>query len=280
MKSITTQHTEQRGKVALAYDNVLGAFTGSVHAVERALDLLEELATAEAPVGVSALSAATGQPAGTVHRLLATLTARGWVVRDERTRRYALGPLARALGRARETLPDLADVAPPFLRKVMEISGETANLALLDRDRAVYVAQVPCARTVRMFTELGNRVPLHCTGCGKVLLAHQDDEFIASLLSTQGLQRFTGKSITNPDRFWAEISAIRQRQYAIDDEEFEDGVRCLAVPVRDCSDRVIGALSVSGPSSRLDLERLAGLVPHLARAGAGLSSAISGASGG
>ena len=247
---------------------------GGVQSIERALDLLEYLARSSTWVGISELSAATGQPVGTVHRLLQTLMARDYVVRDSRTRRYALGPAFRMLASADLLTPDWNELATPFLRELVEISGETANLAVLERDRAVYMAQVQSARMVRMFTELGNRVPLHCTGCGKVLLAYQTEKVIDSIIATTGLPAHTEKTITDPQQFRQELATIRQRGYAIDNGEQEEGVRCLAVPVYGTDGKVVAAISISGPSSRVDSSRIPSFIPQLKRISSAITSEL------
>lgn len=247
---------------------------GGVQSIERALDLLECLARSSTWVGISELSAATGQPVGTVHRLLQTLMMRDYVVRDSRTRRYALGPAFRMLASADLLTPNWNEIATPFLRELVEISGETANLAVLERDRAVYMAQAQPSRMVRMFTELGNRVPLHCTGCGKVLLAYQSENVIASIVDTAELRAYTEKTITDPEQFRQELATIRQHGYAIDNGEQEEGVRCLAVPVYGTDGKVVAAISISGPSSRLDSSRIPALVPQLKRISSALTSEL------
>lgn len=247
---------------------------GGVQSIERALDLLEYLAHSSDWVGISELSAATGQPVGTVHRLLQTLMARDYVVRDSRIRRYALGPAARLLASAESLTPDWAEIATPLLSELVEISGETANLAVMERDRAVYVAQAQSTRMVRMFTEIGNRVPLHCTGCGKVLLAYQPESVVTSVIATAGLPMRTDKTITDPNQFRQELATIRQRGYAMDNGEQEEGVRCLAVPVYGVGEKVVAAMSVSGPSSRLDISQTPILIPHLKRVSATLTTTL------
>jgi len=225
-------------------------------------------------MGISELSNATGQPVGTIHRLLMTLVARNYVVRDGRTRRYTLGPAFRRLAGISLQTPDWAEIGTPLLRDLVEISGETANLAVMEGDRAVYVAQVQPRRMVRMFTELGNRVYLHCTGCGKVLLAYQPDSVIASIIAETGLPGFTDTTITDPGQLKQELEMIRQQGYAIDNGEQEEGVRCIAAPVYDPRGKVIAALSISGPGSRLDSRRIPTLLPHLKRISAAISSAL------
>src|SRR5438874_279860 len=247
---------------------------GGVQSIERALDLLEYLARSSTWAGISELSAATGQPVGTVHRLLQTLMARNYVVRDSRTRRYALGPAFRMLAGAELLTPNWNEIATPFLRELVEISGETANLAVLERNRAVYEAQAQPSRLVRMFTALGNRVPLHCTGCGKVLLAYQPDSVVASIVAEEGLPRYTETTITDPGQLQKELEMIRNQGYAIDNGEQEEGVRCIAVPVYGSKGKVIAALSISGPSSRVDSRHIPTLLPHLKRISAAISSAL------
>ena len=246
----------------------------AVQTVERAFDLLECLARSSGWMGISELSQATGQPLGTIHRLLKTLITRDYVVRDSRTRRYALGPAFRRLaGTGLQTL-DWTELATPFLQELVEISGETANLAILERNRAVYEAQAQSTRMVRMFTVLGNRVPLHCTGCGKVLLANQPDSVIASIVAESGLPRYTEKTITDFGQLQQELEMIRRQGYAVDNGEQEEGVRCLAVPIYNAKGKVIAAMSVSGPSSRVDSRYIPTLLPHLKRISAAISSAL------
>lgn len=245
-----------------------------VQSIERALDLLECLAHSPGWLGISELSTSTGQPVATVHRLLMTLMAREYVVRDARTRRYALGPAFRMLVNTTLHSPNWNELAAPFLRELVEISGETANLAVMERDRAVYVAQSQATRMVRMFTELGNRVPMHNTGCGKVLLAYQPESVIHSILAESGLPASTSKTITDPAQLQQELAQIRQNGYAIDNEEQEEGVRCLSVPLYGLGGKVVAAISISGPASRLDFTRTAALVPQLKRISTDLSGRL------
>ncbi|PZW29320.1 IclR family transcriptional regulator [Thermosporothrix hazakensis] len=246
-----------------------------VQSIERALDLLEYLAQSGGWVGVSELSNATGQPVATVHRLLSTLVARRYVIRDNQARRYALGPAFRRLAGVELPALDWSTLATPYLRQLVEISGETANLAIMARYRAVYVAQAqPPTRLVRMFTELGNKVPLHATGCGKVLLAYQPDSVVTSIIAQAGLPAFTDKTITDPDHLRQELELIRQRGYAMDNGEQEDGVRCLAVPVYGPDETVLAAMSISGPSSRLSNMQTPIMIPHLKRISAALTAAL------
>jgi IclR family acetate operon transcriptional repressor len=245
-----------------------------VQSIERALDLLECLARSSTWVGISELSEATGQPAATIHRLLMTLVMRKYVVRDSQTHCYALGPAFHGLSGSSLQMPDWTAIATPYLQELVKISEETANLTVIEGNRAVYVAQAQSKRMVRMFTKLGNRVPLHCTGCGKVLLAYQPKGVIASIMAEEGLPRYTEATITDPGQFQQELELIRQQGYAVDNGEQEEGVRCLAAPVYGPQGRVVAAVSISGPSSRLDSRHIPTLLPHLKRISAAISSAL------
>jgi IclR family acetate operon transcriptional repressor len=217
-----------------------------VQSVDRALDVLEALAERGGEAGLSEIAASTGLPYGTIHRLLRTLLARGYV-RQESDRRYALGGALVRLGGAAESM--VGSWAQPYLTRMVELSGETANLAVLEGDFVVYVAQVPSPRRLRMFAEVGRRVLPHSTAVGKVLLADRPDA--AAVLERTGLPRRTGHTITSTGALLAELGAVRERGYALDLGEEELGVHCLAVPVHD-GDRVIAGMSVSGPAERID----------------------------
>ena len=225
-----------------------GAPSGSVQAVDRALDILEALAAAGAPLGVSALAQSTGLPVGTIHRLLRTLAGRGFV-RQEATRDYALGPSLFRVGHA--STRAIAAPARPYLARLVEISGETANLAVLEGDHVVYVAQVPSPHRLRMFAEVGRHVLPHSTAVGKVLLADRPADVADGIIRRTGLPAHTPNTISDPARFAAELGRVRAAGWAVDDEEEETGVRCFAVPVRD-GGRVIAAMSVSGPAARFE----------------------------
>jgi IclR family acetate operon transcriptional repressor len=238
-----------------------------VQSLERALDLLELLADAPGEVSLTGLSSASGLAPSTIHRLVGTLVARGYVRRLP-SRRYVLAP--RLLHLAERASRTLATLARPHLAQLVDAIGETANLALLDGDSVVYAAQVPSRHSVRMFTEVGRRVPVHCTGVGKVLLAGMDPAEARAVLLRAGMPARTERTVTDPDRLLDELPAIARQGYAVDDGEQEAGVRCLAVAVPATA--VPAALSVSGPEGRLPLEAVPRLVPLLREAAAALAA--------
>ncbi|SEF67455.1 IclR family transcriptional regulator, acetate operon repressor [Nonomuraea solani] len=220
----------------------------SVQSVERALDVLEALAEHGGEAGLSEIAARTGLPYGTIHRLLQTLLARGYV-RQESDRRYALGGGLVRLGGIAESMVGVW--ARPYLTKMVELSGETANLAVLEGDFIVYVAQVPSPRRLRMFAEVGRRVLPHSTAVGKVLLAGRPASEAVAVFERTGMPRRTPNTITDLAAMLTELDAVKGRGYAMDLGEEELGVHCLAVPVLG-GDRVVAAMSVSGPAERID----------------------------
>jgi len=240
-----------------------------VQSVERALGLLETLAEPGEARGVSELGRANGLPVATIHRLLATMAARGYVHQDPASHKYTLGSRLIQLGEA--ATRQFARFARPYLAELMEVSGETANLAVFEDGQVAYVAQVASRHhRVRMFTEVGRRVLPHTSGVGKVVLAFRPRAEVEALLARTGLPRRTPRTITDPARFLAELDKVAGQGYAIDSGEEEVGVRCLAVPVFGVGDSV-AAMSVSAPEGRLEARDIERILPEMLRISAALS---------
>jgi IclR family transcriptional regulator, acetate operon repressor len=238
--------------------------SGAVQSVERAFLLLESMADAGGLVGLSRLAVVSGLPLPTIHRLIRTLVALGYV-RQEPSREYALGPRLIRLGESASRL--LGVWAKPHLARLVDAVGESANLAVLDGSELVYVAQVPGRHAMRMFTEVGRRVSAHCTAVGKVLLARMPDSQVTDLLSSMELVAHTRHTITDPSEYLRALHRVRDQGYAVDEGELELGVRCVAVALDGGPGSA--ALSISGPTTRMTDELVASAVPHLlAAAGA------------
>ena len=211
------------------------------------------MAAADGEIALSRLAEESGLPGPTIHRIVRTLVARGYVLQMP-SRRYVLGP--RLIGLGSGARASVEAWASPRLQALAEETGETANLAMLDLDRVVYVAQVPSTRhTMRMFTEVGRRVYAHCTGVGKALLAQLPDDDVRRMLTSAGMPATTSHTITDVDQMLVELAQIRDQGYAVDDGEQELGVRCVAVAVNSST-----AVSVSGPTTRVTRK----MVPSLA----------------
>ena len=245
----------------------------SVQSVDRALDLLEALATADGEVSITALATRTGLHVSTVHRLLSTLLRRGYVRQNPETSRYYAGAKLATLAEGRSRYGELRVRARPILRAITESTRETANLVVIDDVAAVYIDTVPSPQVVRLFTAIGNRVPLHATGAGKCLLASLPVQKRDALLGRLDLRAYTPRTLVDAAALRRALDEARERGFTIDDEEYDDGVRCVAVPVGPSSD-AIASLSVSAPANRLTRQRCLELVPLLKRSAAELAAAL------
>ncbi len=220
-------------------------------------------------MAISDIATSTGLPLPTIHRLLRTLVARGYAHQTPR-RRYALGarliPLGQLAGGA------VGESAAPILGELVAQAEESAGVAMRDLSRAVYVAHVSSKRSMRMTTEVGRRVQMHSTAVGKALLAQGSDEETRSLAERVGLAECTTHTITSLDSLLEELARIREQGYAVDAEEQELGVTCIAVPVPS---PVRLAMAISGPTSRMTPQRLDELRPLLLAAAARLAEQTS-----
>lgn len=239
---------------------------GGVQSVERVFELLELITDAGGDVTLSQLSLSTDLPPPTIHRLLRTLVTLGYIRRLPH-RRYALGPRLIRLGE--EANKQLGAMARPQLKSLVDQLGETSNMAVLDSDMIIYVAQVPSRHSMRMFTEVGRRAHAHDTGVGKAILAQLDDEVIRGIVQRTGMPTPTSKSIGDIESLLADLGRIRERGYSIDEEEQELGVRCFATAVPDAP--TPAAISVSGPVSRVDQSFAGRAVPMLRKAAQAIS---------
>ena len=245
----------------------------SVQSVDRALDLLEALAASEGEVSITALANRTSLHVSTIHRLLTTLLRRGYVRQNPETSRYFTGAKLAMLAEARSRYNELRSQARPILRTLSEQTRETCNLVVLDDLMAVYIETVPSPQIVRMFTTIGNRVPLHATGAGKAILAALPPDRRDAIVERTELRAHTMRTITEKPSLRRALDEIRERGYAIDDEEYDDGVRCVAAAVAP-GGAPIAAISVSAPASRMTRQRCAELAPLVRRAAADLAEAM------
>ncbi|MBG6179298.1 IclR family transcriptional regulator [Arthrobacter sp. CAN_A1] len=233
---------------------------GGVQSVERVFELLELITDAGGEVSLSELSSSTDLPLPTIHRLLRTLVAKGYA-RQLPNRRYALGPRLIRLGEGANK--QLGALARPQLKHLVDSLGETSNMAVLDSDMVIYIAQVPSPHSMRMFTEVGRRAHTHDTGVGKAILAQLSNDTVRSIVARAGMPTPTDKSLSTIEDLLVELDLIRERGYSIDEQEQELGVRCFAMAVPNAP--TPSAISVSGPASRVD-ERFAEKAVPLLRA--------------
>lgn len=237
-----------------------------VQSIGRAFTILETMADAGGIISLSQLATDAGLPPTTIHRLLRTLVALGYV-RQEPSRQYSLGPrLMRLVDASTRRLDALAH---PHLAAVVNAMGESANLAVLDGDEIVYVAEVqPTKNSMHMSIEIGRRVHPHATAVGKAVLATESDQQVGELLRRAGMARYTEHTLVTEAEFIHALTAVRECGYAIDDQEQELGVLSIAVAVPDAPRPL--AMSVSGPTGRMTEVVITRTVPILVSAAADL----------
>ncbi|WP_020418118.1 IclR family transcriptional regulator [Amycolatopsis sp. ATCC 39116] len=240
---------------------------GGVQSLRRAFELLERLADTGGEASLSELAATSGLPMPTIHRLIRTLVQLGYV-RQNTNRKYALG--ARLIRLGENASMQFGTWARPLLAELVEATGETANLAVLERDEVVYVSQVPSKHSMRMFTEVGRRVLPHGTGVGKAILSQLPAEDVRALLGRTGMPAYTDHTFTDPDELLAHLAHVAAQGYAVDESEQELGVRCIAVPLTGTP--APAAVSVSGPSGRLTREAVSRIAPLVQATAATLST--------
>jgi IclR family KDG regulon transcriptional repressor len=222
----------------------------AVESVRRALRVLRCFRLEEPELGVTDIARELGLPKSTVHRLLATLEAEGFVHQLNGSR-YVLGWKAFELGAAVWAWNAMRQPVLRRLESLVTITGETGHLGVLDEGEVLYIEKVESPRPLRMPSAVGRRVPVHCTALGKTLLAGVESELAGRLIRDRPLRSFTTNTITEPDTLLREIEQARSQGFAIDREEIEEGLMCVAAPVVDEQGDTSAAISISGPASRI-----------------------------
>jgi IclR family transcriptional regulator, acetate operon repressor len=249
---------------------------GHSQSLDRGLTLLERLAEAEHGLTLTDLAQQVGLAPATAHRLLGTLEQRGFVRQDDELGRWHIGVRAFVIGNAFLNGRDVVAAARPYMHRLMEQSGETANLAVLDQGRAVFLAQVESHEMMRMIVELGSRTPLHASGVGKALLAAMSDAEVEAVLHRHGLPRITANTLATAADLRRALAESRRRGYAIDDEEHAIGLRCVAATVHDEHAEPLAAISLSGPKARIGDARLPEMGALVSRAAAAITTSLGG----
>ena len=242
---------------------------GGVQSLERAFDLIELIASEGGPIALTQLAELSQLPPPTIHRLVRTLVKRGYV-RQTPNRLYVLGPRFMRLGDASRRV--VGNWAQRHLTELVDLTGETVNVAVLDYDGALFVAQVPSKHHLRIFTDVGRRVRLHLSAVGKILLAQMTDQRIREAVNRQGMPAQTPHSITSFEVLQQEITLVRESGYAVDNGEQEVGMRCIAVPVPGMP--TLTALGISSPEQRLPDEAIERMVPQLKATAARISEDV------
>ncbi|MDY0095216.1 MAG: IclR family transcriptional regulator [Candidatus Vecturithrix sp.] len=237
--------------------------TNLIQTIERVSAIFDVLARSSKGISLGELSAKASLPKGTTHRLLSSLIYFDFVRQDKETRSYSLGFKLVELGNSLLDQINLRKEAEPFLVALSQNTKETAYLAILDHDEVVYIEKIETedhSIGLRASSKVGQRNAAHSCSLGKVLLADQPEIELDRLLQGMQLIQKTENTITDPLQLKDHLKIVRNRGYAVDDEESERGIRCIAAPVRNEIGVVVAAVSVSGPAIRITRERVQGIL--------------------
>lgn len=235
-------------------------------AMGKAFSILDAIAASSLPLSMAELARITGMTKPTAHRIVTVLAELGFVERDSSKRGYVEGPRL-----IRFALSALQGAAPrtmrhAVLRSLSEQTGETCNFGVLAGAEVIYVDRVEAKWPLGLRFEPGSHVPAHCSAIGKLMLSLQEDEQVEQLLRTLPLTRYTAHTLTNTRELARELKKIRETGIGIDNQEFIDGVVCVAVPVRADNGELVGGIAMSAPEARISLQEALALVPTMKNA--------------
>jgi len=223
-----------------------------IKVLDKTFSILDILLQHGSSMHMTEISEKLGLYPSTIHRILDTLKHRGYVEQDPKSQKYRLGLKLLELGMAKLHQMDLAREATPYLKELVKQCNETVHLGVLEGGEVLYLAKEESSQTIRMISYVGRRAPLHCTALGKVLLAYLSAEEREKILGEKVLPRLTENTITDKMELEQELDKVREQGFALDREENEKDVRCIAAPIRNYQGEVIAALSISSPIFRID----------------------------
>lgn len=216
-----------------------------IQSLARGLKILAQLAESPGGGSITELAEELGVDKGSASRLMNTLVKYGFAEKDQVSRRFYLGPQVVVLSRSLLARMPLREVAKPYLRDLMKRTGECAHIGVLSQGKVLYIDQVESPASLRVNAEVGFLAPLHCTALGKVLLAFGRQSL------PENLKHFTNATLVTREELRRNLEKVQELGYAVDDEEFDVGVRCIAAPIFDFRDKVIGSIGISGPVTRM-----------------------------
>jgi len=245
--------------------------TAHVKSIERAFLLVDALAEEPREHSLTELSKKLGWPKSTVHGVLSTLVQYRYAEQSEETGRYRLGIRFFELGNKVGKMWDIRSIAIPYMQKLNAELGEMVQLGTEDRGEMLYLEKLDSTHLIRIVSEIGGRLPIHCTGLGKAMLAYMPPLKVKKIIREHGLTSYTANTITHPAALERELQSIREKGYAIDDGEIMLGLRCVAAPIFDGKGQVKYALSISGMQGNLEGAKLERIKNHVVKAAAAIS---------
>ena len=231
-----------------------------IKSINRALQVLELFSLEKPEWGVTEISKALNIYKSNVHNILSTLAEKSFVGKDPKTDKYKLGIKFFELGSVVIKNMDLRRIAHPYIEKLSKEFNETVHLGVLDKGRVVSIEREESDKGLCSHIEIGKRTPLHCTAVGKAIMAYLSKDKVAAIVEGKGLKKYTENTITNKEELEKELLKIRKQGYSVDNMEHEEGVRCVAGPIRDYTGKVIASMSVSGPAFRINENNIPNIV--------------------
>lgn len=228
----------------------------TVQSVTRSLTILEVLSEFHEGLGITDIAQKVGLHKSTVYRLVSTLIQKEFVIQDKDTNKYKITFKLYELGNRRIKNMDILSASKAYSKKLMESVNEVVHLVVRDDHKIVYIDKVEANNTIRMASYIGNRSPMHCTAVGKAILAHLPENKVEEIWYKSKAKKLTANTITDLYRLTEELEKVRSRGFAVDDEENEEGVRCIGAPIFNRNAEVEGAISVSGPAIRMSEEKM------------------------
>nr|WP_263323473.1 IclR family transcriptional regulator [Neobacillus sp. Marseille-Q6967] len=234
-----------------------------IQSIERAADVLELFLTSHQELSVKEISDKLGLSKSTVHGIIKTLEFRGYLQQNPDDLKYKLGLKLFELGNMVSNHFDLGKIARPIIKELVDELKETVHLVVFERGEVIYVEKLDGPRALRIYSQVGKKAPLHCTGVGKSILAFQEEEEIERLLSNAELEPYTEFTMTERDEIKKHLQTVREQGYATDDEEIELGLKCVAAPIFDHKGNAIAAISCAAPKMRMDDDRLTEVIQRI-----------------
>ena len=245
-----------------------------VQSVDRALTIIKIVSSRKEGIGVTELANKLGLNKSSIFRLLETLAAHGFIEQNKENKKYKLGYQFLELSTKLLESIDIRQEAIPYLRQLEEISNEVIHLVIYSQKEAVYIEKLEGSETLRMHSQVGRRAPIHCTSAGKVILAQLPVTEVKEIIQQRGLPRHTEKTLTTEKELLENLSMIRTQGYGIEREENEPGITCIAAPIFNHLGEVVGAISISGTSLRMNDEKIASIKDTLIEVGKKVSERL------
>jgi len=245
-----------------------------IQSVARALAILDTLAEARRELALHEIADRLGLAKSTTHGLISTLKDFAYVEQSAFTAKYKLGLRLFEVGSIVALGWDVRTGAAPYIQRLLEEMRETVHLVVLDKYEVLYIDKRETSESLRIASQVGMRLPAHCTGVGKVLMAYLTAEERREIITAKGLPRYTRNTLTDAAALEAELSRIREQGYSIDNEEIMDSLKCVAAPIRDQGGKVISAISLSGPISRMQGQRFKAAVKLVTKTAAEISASL------